>query len=106
MARRDSILVSRTLYQIGVVTLIAAVMWVAVGIYSVAGKEFVDVDPSVLQPLNPSLDQEVIQAMTGRLKVENDVVPSPAAIEQDLVTTPESTVGAQESDTINIDGVR
>jgi hypothetical protein len=82
MARRDSILVSRTLYQIGVVTLMAAVMWVALGIYFASGKGYkVDVEKTVLEPINPNLDQEVVKALTTRLKVEVDLAPTPIATE-------------------------
>lgn len=76
MARRDSILVSRTLYQVGVITMIASVMWVAMGIYLATGKDFkLDIDKSVLEPLNPTLDQEVVKTLTGRLKIEADLTP-------------------------------
>jgi hypothetical protein len=91
MARRDSILVSRTLYQIGVITMIAALMWVGIGIYLSIGKDFkLDVDKSVLEPLNPTLDQEVVKSLTGRLKIETD-----------LTMIPESTISASEN-TVNI----
>lgn len=96
MARRDSILVSRTLYQAGVITVIASVMWVAVGIYFATGKDFkLDVDKAVLEPLNPTLDQEVVKNLTGRLKVASD-----------LTVIPESTISGSENATINVDGTR
>ena len=96
MARRDSILVSKTLYQIGVVSVIAAVMWVAVGIYFATGKDFkLDIDKNILEPLNPTLDQAVVQSLTGRLKLERD-----------LTAIPESSISSTLNDTIEVDGTR
>lgn len=114
MARRDTILVSRTLYQIGVVSLIAAVMWVAVGIYSVTGQEFkTEIDKGVLEPVNPTLDQTIIQEMAGRAKVEQDSSTTQPALEEviqeaapegveiELIETPVSTTSTQDSEIIN-----
>ncbi len=96
MARRNSILVSKTLYQIGVVSVIAAVMWVAVGIYFATVKDFkIDVDKNILEPLNPTLDQAVVQSLTGRLKLERD-----------LTAIPESSISSTLNDTIEVDGTR
>lgn len=97
MARRNSILVSRSLYQIGVITMIAAVAWVAIGIYLATGKDFkLDVDKSVLEPLSPTLDQEVIKSLTGRLKIETDTALIPVATESALT----------EDANISVDGTR
>ncbi len=72
MARRNSLLVSRTLYQIGVVTLMVAVMWVGIGIYLALNKQTnADVDKKILEPINPVIDQEVIKALSSRLIVES-----------------------------------
>lgn len=82
MARHDSILVSRTLYQVGVMTLIASVMWVAYGIYTASGKGYKsDIEQTILEPINPNLDQEVLKSLTSRLKVEIDLVPTLNATE-------------------------
>lgn len=75
MARRNSILVSRTLYQLGAVTLFAALLWVAMGIYQATGMQFkLEIDPSILEPINPTIDQEVIKIMTERLQVEEALI--------------------------------
>lgn len=82
MARRDNILVSRSLYQIGVLTLITAIAWVGVGIYYASGKEQkVNVDQSVLTPINPTLDRGVVNALSGRQKVEVDLSILPVSTE-------------------------
>lgn len=71
MARRDSILVSRTLYQVGMVTLFAAIMWVALGIYFAAnGKYTTKIDASILAPINPVLDQDTLKSLAGRETIE------------------------------------
>lgn len=74
MARRDSVLVSRSLYQIGVVTLVAAIVWVAVGVYLAVTKTVtVEVDKSLTEPLVTKLDLEVVEELAKRLKVEGEV---------------------------------
>lgn len=71
MSRRETVMVSRTLYQIGVLTLIAAVVGVAVSLYSSSNKSLVvEVDAKTLAPITPNLDQATIEAMAKRLKVE------------------------------------
>lgn len=71
MARHTSIMVSKTLYQIGVITLVASIIWVGVGIYlSISQTTITEVDKVVLEPMVPSIDQETIKALSGRLKVE------------------------------------
>ena len=80
MARHNTIMVSQSLYQIGVFTLIAAMVWVGVGIFTSIGKASVaDVDSAVLSPIAPTLDQNVVKALTGRLKVEEDLTPVPSS---------------------------
>ncbi len=88
MAVRDTILVSKTLYQIGLVTLITAIMWVGIVVYQAATKPLaVEIDKSILEPINTTIDQETITAITNRLKIEPrliDVVASESAtIEED-----------------------
>lgn len=71
MARRNSLLVSRTLYQVGVVTLFVSLIWVGVGIYLALNKPVnAEVDKKILEPINPVIDQEVIKALSSRLVVE------------------------------------
>lgn len=75
MASRDRILVSRTLYQIGYVTLLASVIWVVVGIATASSKNYtLDIDDSILEPIDPHLDQEIIKAMSSRTKIEDILV--------------------------------
>jgi len=74
MTRRSSIVVNRTLYQLGVITLVTAILWVGVEVYGTTNKVVVaDVDKSILEPINPTLDQEAMELLSGRLKVEVDL---------------------------------
>lgn len=71
MVRRDSVLVSRTLYQMGIVTLVASIVWVAVGVYLTLTKTVVvEVDKAVIEPLVTKIDVEVVDQLTARLKIE------------------------------------
>ncbi|MBP9670418.1 hypothetical protein KBD75_03395 [Candidatus Woesebacteria bacterium] len=88
MAVRDTILVSKTLYQIGVVTLITAIMWVGIVVYQAATKPLaVEIDKSILEPINTTIDQETITAITNRLKIEPRLIEltasESATIEED-----------------------
>ena len=94
MTIRDGILVSRTFYQIGVITLIASIMWVGVGVYSVSIKQLVDVDKTLLEPLNPVIDQEIIDSLTTRLKVEE-------SIEENVATESATIEVSKEDELIN-----
>lgn len=82
MTRKDSLLVSRTLYQLGMVTLVTAIVWVVVGVYLAISKPLsVNVDQSLLEPISPTIDQQVITDLSKRLKVEIDLTSIPEASE-------------------------
>ena len=82
MASRVNILVSRTFYQVGVITLFASLVWTVVGIYSVTSKESsIEIDADILTPINPTLDQKVIEAMTSRIKIEEMIATTSATLE-------------------------
>jgi len=71
MARRNILLVNRTLYQIGIVTLFASLIWVGIGIYLTLNKPLnAEVDKKILESINPIIDQEVIKALSSRLVLE------------------------------------
>lgn len=96
MASRDSILVSRTFYQIGVITLIASIMWIGVGVYSASTKSSaVDVDKTLLEPLNPAIDQGVIDSLATRLKVM-EIIEENVATES--ATTESATIEVSKED--------
>jgi len=90
MSRRDTVLVSKTLYQLGIVTLIASIMWVGVGIYTALAKPIPGkVDEVVLEPINTTLDKSVLDELGKRIKIES------VALEE-LVDDTIATGGADE----------
>lgn len=101
MSRRDSILVSRTLYQVGYISLITAIIWVGVGIYTASTKTtVVDVDPTILEPINPVLDQEVLKSLGNRLKIELDLSSvAPSTESASLAPTASASESASIEDT-------
>ena len=95
MSSRDTILVSRTLYQIGVVTLISSLIWVGIGIYGVSTKKVnIEVDKNTLAPISLELDQTVVSSLSKRLKIEEPIPspsPTPASvllIEEEVLSEP------------------
>ena len=119
MTRRNGILVSRTLYQLGIWTLIAAVIWTASSIYSATSKAEVTtkIDKAIMDPINPTLDESVLAEMVTRLKVEDvpQETPSPQAPEIDIIETIETTetteiaspsANEDENATIDVGGLR
>lgn len=86
MASRNGILVSTTLYHIGIMSLVAALAWVAIGAYTLASKPIdIAVDQDLLTPINPVLNKEVMSAIMQREKVEIDYV-APQPLEIDMIT--------------------
>lgn len=85
MSRRNSVLVSRTLYQVGVATLVAAIMWVAIGVYLTLTKTVtVEVEKTVIEPLVTKLDMEIVEQLASRLKVE--VIPQVSTASAEIAT--------------------
>lgn len=100
MARRNSILVSRSLYQVGVMSLITAVAWVGMGVYLAARQTRApDVEKSLLEVVNPVVDQAVLESLATRLKVSTEMV------EEAIILPSEASASASESDTIDVGGV-
>lgn len=98
MARHESVLVSRSIYQIGLVTLVAAIMWVAIGIYLTITKTVaVEVEKTLMEPLVTKLDMEVVDQLATRLKVE--VLPIPITKEV-VVGTESASLQSEVDDTI------
>ena len=76
MARRNMIMVSKTLYQIGLMTAITAIIWVAIGIYSAITKTtLTEVDKTVLEPITVGIDKNVLNQLSTRKMIEvNDTI--------------------------------
>ena len=92
-------MVSRTLYQIGVATLLAALTWAGVGAYSALNNtNAVEIDKSVLTPINLGIDLKVIEALSERLVIQEQLAPPEVLV----ITATESATPAQD-DTIVVD---
>ncbi|MEI8232142.1 MAG: hypothetical protein WCG44_00180 [bacterium] len=108
--RHSSITVSRSLYQIGMITLISAIIWIGIGIYTASSKEIlIDIDQSMLQPINPGLDQNTIKELSERLKIEVDLtslakVESASQSPSVLVVEPVPAENGTASATIESEG--
>jgi hypothetical protein len=79
-------MVSRTIYQVAVISFMAAVVWIGMGIYQALIKppDSIKVDPAVLAPINPVIDTSVVGSMGTRIKFDQNlpdsVTPSPAPV--------------------------
>jgi hypothetical protein len=71
MARRNSILVSKTLYQIGVITLIGSVLWtlLALAVSFSKNPTKIEVDKKTLEPIMIGISEETLEQLTKREKV-------------------------------------
>ncbi|KKU45344.1 MAG: hypothetical protein UX62_C0037G0003 [Microgenomates group bacterium GW2011_GWA2_46_7] len=73
MAGRSDIMVQRAVYQIAVMTMIAALTWLGVGIYQAYLKPTdVEVDKTILEPISPNIDQGVVQRIMERGSINED----------------------------------
>lgn len=67
MTERSSVMVSRTLYQISMLTLITSIFWVGMGIYQTTKSEIdLGVDKEILTPINSSIEIEVAEKWSQR----------------------------------------
>mgnify|MGYP003443164219 CR=1 FL=1 len=102
MARRNSILVSKTLYQVGVITLIASILWTSISLMQAITKNptKIEVDKRILEPLNIAVDKNTLELVSARKKIElnfEQPIPSPTS------TNP-SSASESASDTIDTGG--
>lgn len=53
----------------------AALVWIAISAYALATKpNILDIDPAILEPINPVLNKEVLSTIMTREKVEIDLI--------------------------------
>ncbi len=79
-------MVSRTLYQIGVITLFLTVVWVGFGAYRALGNTKVEnVDKSLIEPMSAAIDMDVVNRLQNRLKVSNENISNSDTIEEEVV---------------------
>lgn len=93
MSHRTIIMVKRTYLHVSVITMITALVWLAMTLYrSVATPADVAVDESIRAPITPSFDEEVFKNIISRenLRDLSFEPPKPSANpnEINIVTTP------------------
>jgi len=72
MSRKSTIMVKRSIYQMGVVTVTASVIWIGVAIYqTLVTPVDVNVPVEMLKPLSPVLSGETLTELTTRRQMEN-----------------------------------
>lgn len=76
MSRRNSILVGKTIYQISVITLVAAIVWVGTGVYMAITKApSINIEKELLEPITTNINQDIVTVLSNRLKVESTFTP-------------------------------
>lgn len=66
--------VNKTLYQVGMATLITSVLWTGFGIYHALVKPpEVDVSAEVLRPINPTIDTKTLDELAERVQLSKFV---------------------------------
>jgi hypothetical protein len=102
MARRNSILVSKTLYQIGVLTLITSILWTAITVMQAISQapNKVEVGSKILEPINVSMDKEIIEMLSNRKKVDVGNIPQPTT--EPVIAS--GSANATSSATIKVSG--
>ena len=86
MSRRNSLMVSRTLYQLGILTLLMSVIWVGFGAYKALNNTKVEnVDKSLTEPMSLTLDPAVVDQLQNRLKTSNLSLPTNDSIETEVL---------------------
>ena len=86
MANKTEILVNKAYKQIAVVTLITSVLWVLMAVYKAVEADYpTDVKPAVLEQLNPTISQDLVESLTTRTQLKEVLngysfpSPTPAA---------------------------
>ncbi len=60
-------MVKKAYYQMAVFTLLGSVLWVCISIYqSLSGQSEVDVDPTAMEVITPTMDEATLQKITER----------------------------------------
>lgn len=96
MSRRNSIMVQRAYYQMGLVTLFSVLLWVSVSIYlALVSAPDVGVDKDLLVPVVPLSDSVTVASISARNQISStalilvkDIVPSTASAQAKATPTP------------------
>lgn len=67
MAQRSMIMVKRTYLHIAVLTMVTAILWLAMTIYrSLISPSEIAIDSTITSPITPSFDEDVFNEIIGR----------------------------------------
>ena len=84
MSRKNSLQVNRSLYLIGIVTILVSVVWVGFEVYFTLNKiTGLEIEKSIIEPISPGLDQETIKSLSKRLIIDSDASPSANIVSED-----------------------
>jgi hypothetical protein len=65
---------------IAVLTLITAIVWIFLSVYRIyVSKPAISLAPAIVEPVNPTLDKNTIEAVVNRLYIEEGSVALPTA---------------------------
>lgn len=74
MSKRSTVMVSKSLKSIGVVTVIASVMWTGLAVYNAAsGPEEIEVEQGTLEPISAILDMDTLNSLAGRRQMAGSI---------------------------------
>lgn len=75
MARKTKLLVSKSLYQLGIASLVASVFWVGMTIYqALKDPANINVEKEMLEPISAKMDEETIDKLSKRIVVTEQQV--------------------------------
>ena len=73
MAKNSFILVNRSLYHMGVVTLVTSILWVGIGVYNAFSNHGeLEIAKETLTPFNPGVDLAVLETLRSRRSIKVD----------------------------------
>ena len=100
MSSRNTIMVSRTIYQVAVVTFVAAIIWIGMGVYQAVMKPLdpINVSPVILAPINPVIDTTTVNSLGVRIKFNPNL---PTTLPPSTVPVASRSATATTSATIN-----
>lgn len=97
MSRRSSIMVQKTYYQIAVITLITAVMWVLLGIYrALTTIPDVGVDQAILSPIQARIDETTVASISARNQLSKTALEQVVEIGEAISSTSPASVVVNE----------
>jgi hypothetical protein len=108
MSRRGSLMIRRSYYQVAMVTLFTALLWVSVSVYvALTSVTDVGVETTLLTPVSPIIDEATVASLSARTQISltaeelvKDLAPaSPSAAVQSSAPSPSPSpvVAASES---------